>query len=100
MFLFIDAKIAVQTRRSKPLSWAEFVQVVKLARLAFSPGLLRALWRKSVFLASAPPNFNNPTNLRPTPPPRKFDHKKGFEIETEHKNAIRELYGFGEKLTE
>jgi transposase len=35
-----------------------------------------------------------------TPPPLKFDHKKGFEIETEHKNAIRELHGFGEKSTE
>ena len=37
-----------------------------------------------------------PTTL----PPLKFDHKKGFEIETEYKNAIRELYGFGEKSTE
>ena len=34
-----------------------------------------------------------------TPPPLQFDHKKGFEIETEHKNAIRELHGFGEKST-
>ena len=34
-----------------------------------------------------------------TPPPLDFDHKPGFEIATKHKNAIRELYGFGEKST-
>jgi transposase len=32
-----------------------------------------------------------------TPPPLQFSHQKGFEIETEHKNAIHELHGFGEK---
>ncbi len=52
---------------------------------------------KSVFLARALPNFINPTTI---PTTLKFDHKKGFEIETEHKNAIRELHGFWEKLTE
>jgi hypothetical protein len=36
-----------------------------------------------------------PTTL----PTLKFDHLPGFEIETEHKNAIRELYGFGKKTT-
>jgi hypothetical protein len=34
-----------------------------------------------------------------TPPTLKFDHLPGFEIETEHKNAIRELHGFGKKTT-
>lgn len=29
-----------------------------------------------------------------TPPPLDFDHKKGFEIETKHKEAIRQLYFF------
>jgi hypothetical protein len=55
-----------------------------------------SLWRKSVLLASAPPNFINPT-MPTTPPPLQFSHQKGFEIETEHKNAIHELHGFGEK---
>ncbi len=32
-----------------------------------------------------------------TPPPLDFDHKPGFEIATKHKNAIRELSGFGRK---
>ena len=35
-----------------------------------------------------------------TPPPLDFDHKPGFEIATKHKNAIRELHGFGGKTTE
>jgi hypothetical protein len=35
-----------------------------------------------------------------TQPPLNFDHKLGFEIATKHKNAIRELHGFGEKTTE
>jgi hypothetical protein len=35
-----------------------------------------------------------------TPPPLDFDHLPGFEIATKHKNAIRELYGFGRKTTE
>jgi transposase len=34
-----------------------------------------------------------------TPPPPGFNHLPGFEIETEHKNAIRELYSFGKKTT-
>jgi hypothetical protein len=33
------------------------------------------------------------------PLPLKFDHLPCFEIETEHKNAIRELYSFGKKTT-
>jgi hypothetical protein len=63
---------------------------------------LRALWRKSVFLASAPHQkpTKNTTKMPTTPPPFNFDHKKGYEIETEYKNTIRELYGFGGKLTE
>ena len=35
-----------------------------------------------------------------TPPPLDFDHKPGFEIATKHKNAIRELHGFGGKTIE
>jgi transposase len=34
-----------------------------------------------------------------TPLPLDFDHQPGFDILTKHKNAIRELYGFGEKST-
>src|SRR6185437_4308903 len=30
-----------------------------------------------------------------TPPPFKFDHKKGYEIPTKDKEAIRQLYWFG-----
>ena len=30
-----------------------------------------------------------------TPPSLDFDHKKGFEIPTKHKEAIRQLYRFG-----
>jgi len=30
-----------------------------------------------------------------TTPPLDFDHKKGFEIPTKHKEAIRQLYWFG-----
>lgn len=30
-----------------------------------------------------------------TPPPLDFDHKKGFEIATKHKEAIRQLHWFG-----
>jgi hypothetical protein len=33
-----------------------------------------------------------------TPPPLDFDYKPGFEIRTKHKEAIRQLYGFGGKL--
>jgi hypothetical protein len=29
-----------------------------------------------------------------TPPPLDFDHEKGYEIETKHKEAIRQLYWF------
>ena len=29
-----------------------------------------------------------------TPPPLDFDHQKGFEIPTKHKEAIRQLYYF------
>jgi hypothetical protein len=49
------------------------------------------------FSERTPPNFINPTNMPTTPPPLVFNHAPGFEIETEHKNAIRELYSFGEK---
>jgi hypothetical protein len=52
-----------------------------------------------MLLASAPPNFINSTNMPTTPPPLKFDHLLGFEIEIEHKNTIRELHGFREKTT-
>ncbi len=51
-----------------------------------------------VDLASAPLNFKNPT-MATTPPDLKFDHIPGFEIATEHKNAIRELHSFGKKTT-
>lgn len=34
-----------------------------------------------------------------TPPPLVFNHATGFEIDTKHKEAIRQLHGFGEKLT-
>jgi transposase len=34
-----------------------------------------------------------------TPPPFVFDHVPGFEIATKYKEAIRELYSFGEKST-
>ena len=30
-----------------------------------------------------------------TPPPLDFDHEKGFEIPTKHKEAIRQLHWFG-----
>ncbi|RFU23724.1 hypothetical protein B7463_g12616, partial [Scytalidium lignicola] len=30
----------------------------------------------------------------PTTPPLDFDHEKGHEIPTKHKEAIRQLYGF------
>jgi hypothetical protein len=33
------------------------------------------------------------------PPPFVFDHVPGFEIATKYKEAIRELYSFGEKST-
>ena len=33
-----------------------------------------------------------------TTPPLDFDHKKGFEIPTIHKEAIRQLYWFGKIL--
>ena len=29
-----------------------------------------------------------------TPPPLDFDHQKGFEIPTKHKEAIRQLHNF------
>ena len=35
-----------------------------------------------------------------TPPPLDFDHQPGFEIRTKHKEAIRQLHGFGGKTTE
>jgi transposase len=35
-----------------------------------------------------------------TPPPLDFDHKPGFEIRTKHKEAIRQLHGFGGKSVE
>jgi len=34
-----------------------------------------------------------------TPLPLDFNHKPGFEIAIKHKNAIRELYSFGGKIT-
>jgi hypothetical protein len=34
-----------------------------------------------------------------TPPPLVFNHAPGFEIDTKHKEAIRQLHGFGEKST-
>ena len=34
-----------------------------------------------------------------TPSPLVFNHALGFEIATKHKEAIRELHGFGEKST-
>jgi hypothetical protein len=34
-----------------------------------------------------------------TPPPLVFNYASGFEINTKHKEAIRQLYGFGEKST-
>ena len=34
-----------------------------------------------------------------TPPPLDFDHQPGFEIRTKHKEAIRQLHGFGAKST-
>jgi hypothetical protein len=33
-----------------------------------------------------------------TPPPLDFDHQKGFEIPTKHKEAIRQLYRFAKVL--
>jgi hypothetical protein len=30
-----------------------------------------------------------------TPPPLDFDHEKGFEVPTKHKEAIRQLHWFG-----
>ncbi len=53
--------------------------------------IAKSLW----FLASAPPNFINPTNMPPTTPPLVFNHLPGEEIEIKHKEAIRQLYGFG-----
>ena len=38
--------------------------------------------------------------MLPTTPPLDFDHKPGFEIQTKHKEAIRQLYGFGKKSVE
>jgi hypothetical protein len=35
-----------------------------------------------------------------TPPPLDFNYKPGFKIAIKHKNAIRELYGFSEKIIE
>jgi transposase len=35
-----------------------------------------------------------------TPSPLDYNHQRGFEIETQHKNAIRELHGFGGKSVE
>ena len=35
-----------------------------------------------------------------TPPPLDFDHQDGFEIHIKHKEAIRQLHGFGGKTTE
>jgi hypothetical protein len=60
----------------------------------FTITTLRACRKKSVFLASAPPNFINPTNMPPTTPPLVFNHLPGQEIPTKHKEAIRQLYGF------
>ncbi|CZR62674.1 uncharacterized protein PAC_12571 [Phialocephala subalpina] len=34
-----------------------------------------------------------------TPPPLDFEHKPGFEIATKHKEAIRQLHGYGGKQT-
>ena len=34
-----------------------------------------------------------------TPPPLVFNHALGFEIDTKHKEAICQLYSFGEKST-
>jgi hypothetical protein len=34
-----------------------------------------------------------------TPLPLVFNHALGFEIDTKHKEAIRQLYNFGEKST-
>jgi len=33
--------------------------------------------------------------MPPTTPPLVFNHLPGEEIETKHKEAIRQLYGFG-----
>ncbi len=38
--------------------------------------------------------FNNSIMEPKTPPPLDFDHQKGCEIETKHKEAIRQLYWF------
>jgi hypothetical protein len=60
--------------------------------------LISLIAKVYVFSERTPLNFINPTNMSTTLPPPKFDHKKGFKIEIEHKNAIRELYSFREKL--
>ena len=38
--------------------------------------------------------------MAPSTPPLNFDHQPGVEIETKHKEAIRQLYGFGGKPVE
>ena len=53
-----------------------------------------------VSLASTHLSISTTLPTIPTIPPNlKFDHLPDFEIETEYKNAIRELHSFGKKIT-